>query len=203
MSTAPAASPAGDPSSLSPSDVSHAGHGHAEHGHADHGHADHGHADHGHASHGHADHAHDFDGEPATALPADEPMTPTWVPVLGLALFVIAGVAFLAMSDAAPAQPASDAAPEQSAAAAPAATQTAPAGRDLPANRGANAGANGTNPGANPGGNAAGSAAAAAATRLSPDQLKNLRDMIDKERAKRGLDPLPAGGAAPSPAPSQ
>ncbi|WP_437588703.1 hypothetical protein [Sorangium sp. So ce1000] len=48
-------------------------------------------------AHGVSDH-HGFDGEPARALPADEPPTPNWVPALGLAVFVVAGVTFLAMS---------------------------------------------------------------------------------------------------------
>jgi hypothetical protein len=44
--------------------------------------------------------AHDaFDGEPATALPADEPRSPAWLPLLGLALFLGAGVYFLVGGD--------------------------------------------------------------------------------------------------------
>ncbi|WP_437732847.1 hypothetical protein [Sorangium sp. So ce1335] len=49
------------------------------------------------AAHDASDH-HGFDAEPARALPADEPPTPNWVPALGLAVFVVAGVTFLAMS---------------------------------------------------------------------------------------------------------
>ncbi|WP_437633012.1 hypothetical protein [Sorangium sp. So ce854] len=49
------------------------------------------------AAHDASDH-HGFDGEPARALPADEPPTPNWVPALGLAVFVVAGVTLLAMS---------------------------------------------------------------------------------------------------------
>ncbi|XXX75645.1 hypothetical protein WMF30_49145 [Sorangium sp. So ce134] len=49
------------------------------------------------AAHDVSDH-HGFDGEPARALPADEPPTPNWVPALGLAVFAVAGVMFLAMS---------------------------------------------------------------------------------------------------------
>jgi hypothetical protein len=37
-----------------------------------------------------ADHA--FDGEPVKALAADEPKTPGWLPLLGIALFIILGV---------------------------------------------------------------------------------------------------------------
>ncbi|MCC6552079.1 MAG: hypothetical protein IT372_03525 [Polyangiaceae bacterium] len=49
------------------------------------------------AHHAHAAgaHDHDFDGEPARDLPADEPRTPGWIPAVGAALFVAAGVAFL------------------------------------------------------------------------------------------------------------
>ncbi|WP_437598712.1 hypothetical protein [Sorangium sp. So ce590] len=49
------------------------------------------------AAHDVSDH-HGFDGEPARALPADEPPTPSWLPPLGLALFAVAGVTFLVMS---------------------------------------------------------------------------------------------------------
>ncbi|WP_438016367.1 hypothetical protein WMF18_36855 [Sorangium sp. So ce315] len=49
------------------------------------------------AAHDASDH-HGFDGEPARALPADEPPTPNWFPALGLAVFVVAGVTLLAMS---------------------------------------------------------------------------------------------------------
>ncbi|WP_437875955.1 hypothetical protein [Sorangium sp. So ce513] len=49
------------------------------------------------AAHDASDH-HGFDGEPARALPPDEPPTPNWVPALGLAVFVVAGVTLLAMS---------------------------------------------------------------------------------------------------------
>ncbi|WP_437811270.1 hypothetical protein [Sorangium sp. So ce1078] len=49
------------------------------------------------AAHDVSDH-HGFDGEPARALPADEPPTPNWIPALGLAVFAVAGVTFLAMS---------------------------------------------------------------------------------------------------------
>jgi hypothetical protein len=47
----------------------------------------------------HDDHAHAFDGEPVQTLPADEPPTPSWLPILGLLLFVFAGVALLATGD--------------------------------------------------------------------------------------------------------
>ena len=138
-----------------------------------------------HAGHGHADHAHDFDGEPATELPPDEPLTPGWVPVLGAVLFLTAGVAFLAMSDK-PAAPGGAAAAPSASAAAANAVKAPPEVTQRPTP---------TLP-------VEGSDAARAAQRLSGDQLKGLQEMIDKERAKRNLPPLPAQGA-PSPAPTQ
>src|SRR5438093_13744407 len=48
----------------------------------------------------HHDHSHDFDGEPAKELPCDETPTPSWVPLVGLAIFLSAGVYFLAASPA-------------------------------------------------------------------------------------------------------
>jgi hypothetical protein len=56
----------------------------------------HDHAD----AHGAEAHAHDFDAEPARELSAGEPRTPGWVPALGAALFLIAGVAWMATGDA-------------------------------------------------------------------------------------------------------
>jgi hypothetical protein len=59
------------------------------------------------AAHGndaHDDHA--FTGEPIQVLPADEPRTPGWLPLLGVALFTAAAVIFLAGRGAAPEAPA-------------------------------------------------------------------------------------------------
>lgn len=39
-----------------------------------------------------AAHAHDFDGEPTRELSPGEPRTPSWVPMLGLGLFLVAGI---------------------------------------------------------------------------------------------------------------
>jgi Kinesin associated protein len=51
-----------------------------------------------------ADPGHDaFDGEPTHVLAADEPRTPAWLPVLGLSLFAVGAVWFLASR--APARP--------------------------------------------------------------------------------------------------
>ncbi|WP_437277569.1 hypothetical protein WME90_40990 [Sorangium sp. So ce375] len=80
------------------------------------------------AAHDVSDH-HGFDGEPARALPADEPPTPNWVPALGLAVFVVAGVTCLAMSsdDSAAGQAAPASARPAAAAARPAAAEARPA----------------------------------------------------------------------------
>jgi hypothetical protein len=50
------------------------------------------------APHAHDDdsHGHAFTGEPIRELPADEPRTPGWLPVLGVALFTLAAVYVLA-----------------------------------------------------------------------------------------------------------
>ena len=45
-----------------------------------------------------AHHDHGFDGEPATTLGPDEPMTPGWLPALGGALFVCLALAGIVMS---------------------------------------------------------------------------------------------------------
>ena len=57
------------------------------------------------ASDPHAHDAHDahaFTGEPIQVLPADEPRTPGWLPLLGVALFTGAAVIFLAGRGASP-----------------------------------------------------------------------------------------------------
>jgi hypothetical protein len=51
-------------------------------------------AEHDAGSH-HDDHAHDFDPEPVRTLPDDEPRTPSWVPLLGAAIFLVGGTWFL------------------------------------------------------------------------------------------------------------
>ncbi|MEJ7732358.1 MAG: hypothetical protein WKG00_24535 [Polyangiaceae bacterium] len=69
--------------------------------------------------------AHDaqFDGEPATELPPDEPHTPNWVPVLGLCLLLAAAVSWVATGASAAPAPAAQAEPTaRPAAAMPAAT---------------------------------------------------------------------------------
>jgi hypothetical protein len=52
--------------------------------------------------HGHdVSEAHAFTGEPVQVLPPDEPRTPGWVPLLGLALFTGAAIVLLASHGAA------------------------------------------------------------------------------------------------------
>ncbi len=58
---------------------------------------------HGHAALHDAHDAHEaFTGEPVDTLPADEPRTPGWLPLLGIALFTAAAVLFLATRPASP-----------------------------------------------------------------------------------------------------
>jgi len=76
-----------------------------------------------------APHEHAFDGEPVSALAADEPRTPGWLPALGGAIFVVAAVWFLAISkgdDTAAAAAAASASAAASAVAAPASAPAAP-----------------------------------------------------------------------------
>jgi hypothetical protein len=77
------------------------------------------------AAHGHDDHG--FDGEPAREAPPDEPRTPGWLPALGAALFVCAGVYLLVSAKD---EPAAQAATPQTAHAAEA--QPAPAAMPRP-----------------------------------------------------------------------
>jgi hypothetical protein len=59
-----------------------------------------------HDAHDSHDAAHDghaaFDGEPTNTLPADEPRTPGWLPLVGLALFALGGFALFGGDLAAP-----------------------------------------------------------------------------------------------------
>lgn len=69
---------------------------HKKHGKSAHARADHGHGEHDEA--GHDDHAHGHDEPP----PPPEPETPLWFTLLGGALFLLFGLAFLVFSDDAP-----------------------------------------------------------------------------------------------------
>lgn len=145
--------------------------------------------------HAHDDHAHDFDGEPIQALPADEPPTPAWLPILGLLLFVTAGVALLITGDK-PAEGAAQAAPSASAAAeaaapAPAQPVNALPVRPLPARPAPDTQAP-------PSPAPAGSGLDPALRRLTPEQIKGLQKQVEQEQAKRRLPP--GNGAKPPPA---
>lgn len=147
------------------------------------------HAAHGAGDHAHDDHAHDFDGEPIQALPADEPRTPSWLPILGLLLFVTGGVALLVMGDK-PDEGAAQAAPTAAAVAAPAPT-TEPVNPPvrLPIRP-----PSGAEPQANPA--PAGSGLEPTLRRLTPEQIQGLQKQFEQERSKR--EPA-AGDAAKAP----
>jgi hypothetical protein len=130
-----------------------------------------------HAAHAAADHDHAFDGEPIDELPADEPRTPGWIPVLGIVLFVTAAVGFLATRESAE-QPAAPA-PERAAVEAPAAPPP-----PLPQPQRI---AQPIAP------SPAAASADAALRRLSPDQLRALQKQIETMKAKQ-----PGGAAAPA-----
>ena len=123
-----------------------------------------------------ADHDHAFDGEPTHELPADEPRTPGWVPVLGAVIFASAAVAFLATREASP----KPAAPEPVAVAVAAPLPVAP---PVPQQRVAM-----------PSPVPAVSGADAALRRLSPEQIAALQKQIEAMKAKQGA-------AAPTAAP--
>jgi hypothetical protein len=134
--------------------------------------------------------SHDFDGEPARALPADEPPTPVWVPALGLALFVMTGVVFLASgASEAPAAERADA--EQSRKAQPQTPQLAqePATPPTPTARPApeEAAVPGSGAGTPPG----------TVRKISPQELDELKKRIQEARPQ-GAPPY-----RPAPAPNK
>ncbi len=127
------------------------------------------------AHHATADHheTHAFDDTPVQELSADEPRTPGWMPVLGLALFVVAAVAYLLGGDA----PATDAH-----ASVPAVTAPAPAPAPVPqpvpqAQAAAKA--------------QAANAQADAIRRLTPEQIADLRKRIEEARKQREAEGKP------------
>src|SRR5262249_33919656 len=105
-------------------------------------------------------------GEPARTLGPDENPTPGWVPGVGAAVFVLAGIYFLSGSSE-PSTP--GAAASAQAAPPPAATQIVATA--IPARP----------PPAAPGGNTAG---ADAIRKMSPDQLKDLQRRIQEASQK-------------------
>ncbi len=124
-----------------------------------------------HDTHAATDHDHAFDGEPTDVLPADEPRTPGWLPVLGIVLFVTAAVAFLATRDDNAKAAAS--APANAAVEAPVPPPQRPQQAAAPTPSPAQSGAD------------------AALRRLSPEQIRTLQKQIEGMKAKQ------AGAAAP------
>jgi hypothetical protein len=109
------------------------------------------------AAHGHDAHdVHVFTGEPVQVLPADEPRSPGWLPLLGIALFTGAAVVFLAGQSG------------------PSVPVPAPVAKAAP-----------PPPSAAPAPVAAGSGAAADAMRkLSPEQIQQMRKRLEENKAK-------------------
>jgi hypothetical protein len=123
--------------------------------------------------------AHDFDGEPIKELPADEPLTPSWLPVLGFVLFFAAGIFALSMGTDDASKPSSEPpkpAPQMQVPAAPEPQNRAPA--QLP---GAQVQPNPNQPiPQTPPGVGSG-----AMRRLSPDEVKKLQERIEAAKAQR------------------
>ncbi|MDC3952287.1 hypothetical protein [Polyangium jinanense] len=142
-----------------------------------------------HAAGHHASHDHDhFDNDPVQELPADEPRTPTWIPIVGLLLFFFAGTAWLLAGSGDEAQPKTDSAPAQvapQAAPQPQALQpqaqparlppAAPQARPTPAPLGSGG-----------------------LRQLTPDQAKQIQQQIEALRARQQQ---PGGAPQPQPAP--
>lgn len=172
------------------------------------------------AAHDASDH-HGFDGEPARALPADEPPTPNWVPALGLAIFVVAGVTFLAMGSGDDAAGSGQAAPADARPAAAADARPAGAAGARPgAAAGARPAAQGDQPppgrrlalpGARPAPPTGPTAGAAAETlraaealgapaapgsanlrKLTPEEVERVRKQMQEARQKSGAQQAPA-----------
>jgi hypothetical protein len=135
------------------------------------------------AHHDDAAHHHDFDNEPAHELPPEEPRTPGWIPILGLALFFLAGTAWLVMGSgdedttkAADQQPAAAQANEGAQAPAPPQPQApAPQARPAPAPP----------------------AGSGALRQLTPDQAKEIQKQIEAIQ-RRGPQPQQPPQGAPA-----
>lgn len=136
------------------------------------------HADHD-AGHHDASHHDHFDNEPIQELPADEPRTPSWIPILGLALFFVAGTAWLLMGP-------SDDKDKPNAEGAPVAAAAAPQPPPAP------------QPAAQPQARPTPAAIGSGSLRqLSPEQAAQIQKQIEAMRALREKQ----GQGAPSPAP--
>ncbi|MDI1448950.1 hypothetical protein [Polyangium sp. 6x1] len=140
-----------------------------------------------HAAGHHASHDHDhFDNDPVQELPADEPRTPTWIPIVGLLLFFFAGTAWLLSTSGDEAQPKADTAPAQ-AAPQPAPQPQAQQPQALPAR--APQAMPVTRPGPAPLGSGG-------LRQLTPEQAKQIQQKIESLRAQQP-------GGAPQPQPAQ
>ncbi len=132
------------------------------------------------------DHQHAFDPEPVRVLPPDEPRTPLWVPLLGLALFVIAGTWVLLFSGGS--GPEGQGPDKQSAAKTTPPSELAvqpvapPPQMRLPT------------PGATP--------SSPSVQRLSPEQAKALQERLEQMR-NRGVTAQPPPGQPQPPAPGR
>lgn len=132
-----------------------------------------------HAAHDHDDHG--FDDTPARELGPGEPRTASWVPAVGLALFL--GAAVYALASAADEGKLGAAAPAPTEAA-PAATPVMPALRPIQPPAGASA---------------------RPVPERSPEQLAEIRRRVMEAQQKRGqpgASAAPAAPAPPAPAPA-
>jgi hypothetical protein len=141
-----------------------------------------------HDAHADASAAHDahdhFDNEPATELGADEPRTPNWIPMLGMALFFIAGITWLFSGGEDKPTEDKPAGVEAAAVAQPTPPTPAPQLRPAPLNAAP----------AQPG-------QANALNKLSPEQAKELQKQIDARRAAQGNQPAAPKQPAAAPHP--
>jgi hypothetical protein len=129
------------------------------------------------AAEAHDAHAEPFDGEPARTLSPGEPRTPVWLPILGLVIFVTAGIALLVGAGGPPAEPPAKQA--ENTAAAPAATRAPPAATPLP------------QPGA-----AASAPPEGTLRQLSPAQMELLKKRLEQAKQKK-QGPQPGQAAPP------
>jgi hypothetical protein len=128
--------------------------------------------------HGHdAPDAHAFTGEPVQVLPPDEPRTPGWLPLLGLAFFTSAAVVLLVRHGSA--EPTGDAAvPEAVATATAVAVKAAPVAAPPPAPKPPMF--------APPGGPPAG---AEPPRTLTPEQIRQARKTLEQGKGKAPTNP--------------
>ncbi|MRG94495.1 hypothetical protein [Polyangium spumosum] len=134
----------------------------------------------------HASHDHDhFDNDPVQELPADEPRTPTWIPIVGLLLFFFAGTAWLLAASGDETDTKVDTAPAE---AAPAAAAPQPRPQVQPTRVPPQVQAR---PAPSPLGTGG-------LKQLTPEQAKQIQERIEALRAKQQQP-----GGAPQPQPAQ